>query len=152
MNIFILDTNPAVAATFHNNSHVLKMTIESAQILSTAHYLLDGETKPLKPTHVHHPCVKWVIAGRDNYDWLFQLFTGLLNEYTRRYGKIHSYQKHLQTFEAAPRAIPFGSTPFAQCVPEAYLSVDPVDAYRSYYIHEKRHLAKWKTRTPHWYV
>ena len=43
MNIFVLDKDPHIAAQMHCDKHVPKMIVESAQMLSTAHRLLDGE-------------------------------------------------------------------------------------------------------------
>ena len=43
MNIFVLDKDPHIAAQMHCDRHVPKMIVESAQMLSTAHRLLDGE-------------------------------------------------------------------------------------------------------------
>jgi hypothetical protein len=42
MNIFVLDQNPFVAARYHCDRHVCKMILEYAQMMSTAHRLLDG--------------------------------------------------------------------------------------------------------------
>lgn len=98
MNIFVLDKDPVKAARFHNDRHVIKMILESAQLLSTAHVVLDGEKVAaydvpflLRPTHVNHPCAIWARATGANYDWLYRLLVGLLAEYTRRYGKVHRY-------------------------------------------------------------
>lgn len=42
MNIFALDNDPKLAAQMHLDKHIVKMPIEYAQLLSTAHRLLDG--------------------------------------------------------------------------------------------------------------
>jgi hypothetical protein len=47
MNIFVLDTNPAKAAKYHNNKHCVKMILETAQLLSTAHRIIDGKQEEI---------------------------------------------------------------------------------------------------------
>lgn len=49
MNIFILDKDPT-----HCDKHVVKMVLETAQILSTVHHqqLPNSDVKRYKPTHV----------------------------------------------------------------------------------------------------
>ena len=42
MNIFILDNDPVIAAQMQCDKHVVKMIVESAQMLSTAHRMIDG--------------------------------------------------------------------------------------------------------------
>lgn len=48
MNIFYLHESPAFAAEMHCDQHVRKMLIESAQLLSTAHRVLDGTERKLE--------------------------------------------------------------------------------------------------------
>lgn len=45
MNIFVLNKDPVIAAQEQCDTHVVKMVVESGQMLSTAHRLLDGELK-----------------------------------------------------------------------------------------------------------
>jgi hypothetical protein len=90
MNIFYLDPNPQVAARYHVDKHVVKMVLESAQLLSAAHFVLDKNNEGMyKPTHINHPCSKWTRESKANYLWLYQLFKELSHEYTFRYGKVH---------------------------------------------------------------
>ena len=42
MNIFYLHKDPKVCAEQHLDKHVVKMLIEYAQLMSTAHRMLDG--------------------------------------------------------------------------------------------------------------
>lgn len=114
MNIFVLNRDPHVAARLHNDKHCIKMILESAQLLSTAHRQLDGTAYTdtsatgrrlqrwrhpdpecdrvlLKATHVNHPCTVWVRSHGVHYQWLYGLFVGLLDEYTLRYHKAHAY-------------------------------------------------------------
>lgn len=159
MNIFVLDHNPYIAAQYHNNKHCVKMILETAQLLSTAHHVLDGEQSSIKnviykKTHVNHPCAKWVRECSYNYEWTFQLFLGLLKEYTHRYGKIHATQRMIKSLCYKPDNITYSDsmTPFAQCMPDAYKCDNAVEAYRTYYINDKHKMAQWKNRErPYWY-
>lgn len=93
MQIFVLDYNPKICAEHYCNKHVIKIPIEIAQMLSTAHHVLDGNlaTKRInriyKRTHENHPCSKWVRECRGNYAWAYALALNLLYEYSRRYDK-----------------------------------------------------------------
>lgn len=163
MNIFVLDQSPFWCARFHNDRHLVKMILETAQLLCTAHHFLDGEAMSrarvgdlvLRPTHVNHPCAKWVRESRQNYDWLLDLGTCLLIEYRLRFGKKHAYWDLYSALRARPLNIPVTAmrTAFAQCMPVQYRRSAAVDAYRAYYFYEKKHLAKWTSpaSTPLWW-
>lgn len=90
MQIFVLSPNPYLAANDHNNKHVVKMMVETAQLLSTAHHVLDG-AKAIdgiyKSTHVNHPCAVWVRQSKENYIWTYYLGKGLFDNYIDRYGE-----------------------------------------------------------------
>jgi len=178
MNIFVLDSDAATSARMMCDKHVVKMIVETAQMLSTAHRVLDGEqtiriTKsnrkikhwvhpdPEKdrvlclPTMVNHPCTVWSMQTDSNYSWLYDHGIGLLKQYTLRYGKVHSMQNlfghHLIE---APNKIQTGElTPFAQAMPDKYRCCDAITAYRNYYIGEKKRFAKWsRSQIPAWFV
>lgn len=155
MNIFYLDPDPSVAATYHVDKHVVKMILETAQLLSTAHQLLDGEREGLyKATHKNHPCSKWVRASKSNYQWLYSLFCSLCDEYTFRYGKVHKTdQKMREALSVPPTNITdVGFTPPAQAMPDHCKKEDPIAAYRTYYRLEKKSFASWKKRAvPDWF-
>lgn len=156
MNIFVLDTDPYKAAKYHVDKHVVKMILETAQLLSTAHHVLDGEelivTDLYRPTHINHPCSKWTRESIMNYMWLWHLGQGLLKEYTTRYNKVHAVTGRLHGLQKPPRHIKIQKlTPFAQAMPDEYKHEDAVTAYRNYYMGAKRHLAAWKTTQPEWY-
>lgn len=173
MNIFYLDKNPALAAQYHHDKHVVKMILESAQLLCTAHRVLDGEqyiddsssrkikrwklpdineTILYKATHVNHPSNIWVRESVSNYNWLYDLFKHLCYEYTIRYGKTHMTETKLLTvLEKSPKNIKnIGMTVMPQAMPDVYKHSDSVIAYRNYYIHEKSNQSKYTNReTPH---
>lgn len=150
MNIFFLDRDPAVAARMHTDKHVVKMVLETAQILSTAH-AAHGSTLPglYKPTHAAHPCVRWVGASRAHYAWAARLGLALTAEYTYRYEKRHACTDLLERLAVnfpsnMPRA-PWVDPP--QCMPEEYQDSDAVSGYRRYYAGAKMASATWKKRS-----
>lgn len=179
MNIFYLDNDTATCAEMHNDKHVVKMILEYAQLLSTAHRVLDGtiidrlspsgrkqkayvladnrESALYSATHINHPSAVWVRKTHQNYMWLADLLGQLCSEYTHRYEKTHKVERDgllniLQT--NLPKKIPIG--PFTQPTPampdEVKIAGDSIKSYRNYYINNKTHLASWKKRsTPGWY-
>jgi len=157
MNIFVLDDDPILSTQYQVDKHSVKMVVETAQLLSAAHHILDGIKSPpniYKLTHAKHPCTLWTIETNSNYDWLFFHFQCLLKEYTFRYDRIHKCQEMEELLKYAPNNIPMGGiTEHPQCMPEQYkVSNNTVAAYRNYYIGEKHHIATWKKRSqPDWW-
>lgn len=141
MNIFVLSRDVTEAARFHLDKHVVKMPLETAQMLST---ICGG---PYRTTHAKHPCTVWAAASTGNYSWLVQLGIALSEEYTFRYGKVHKCQAVIEQLQQPPVVVPAGPmTPFAQAMPEECKAADPVLAYRTYYREHKSHLGAWKGR------
>ena len=144
MNIFILDSDPVLAAQYQCDKHVVKMILETAQILSTI------QGGPYKPTHKNHPCVLWAAETQANFNWLRLHGLALCQEYTLRYGKKHKCEDIIATAYNCNPVVK--RTYFVQCMPEQYKCEDPVQAYRQYYLHEKSKFAKWtKRREPFWW-
>ena len=180
MNIFILDENPETAAEMQCDKHVVKMIIESAQMLSTAHRYLDGQEfisisknnrkikrwchwtdyqksniRLYKSVMINHPCTLWTYASKANYAWHAEHAMTLCDEYTYRYGKVHASQKIIEWCHAySPMNIPDGPlTPFAQAMPDEYKHESAVEAYHAYYRGEKARFAKWTKRNiPEWFL
>lgn len=162
MNIFFLDKNPELAAKYQCDKHVVKMILESAQLLSTAHRVLDGNKLVLsddreqvlyKATHINHPSAVWCRATHGNYIWLADHFEYLLNEYTFRYNKRHKTEDyHKELIKAPDRIEPDKFTTPPCCMPDEFkISNDPVINYREYYKIGKSHLHKWtKREKPQW--
>lgn len=141
----------------HNDKHVVKMILEYAQLLSTAHRLNNNNNEILyKVTHINHPCSVWVRSSQKNYIWLSNLLNCLCKEYTFRYEKIHKVEYsgllnylltnipsiELENFTDPPQAMP----DFCK------VKNNTVLAYRNYYLKEKVHLAVWKKRNrPEWF-
>ena len=144
MNIFVLDSDPIKAAQAQCDKHVVKMCLETAQILSTVAH------GPYKPTHQSHPCTLWAGSHRGNYDWLVMHGLALCEEYTARYQKRHKCQDIISGLANRGNLFPPGKSPHVQCMPDQYRAADPVTAYRQYY-HSKT-FAEWKrSSTPEWW-
>jgi hypothetical protein len=128
MNIFVTDLDPEVCAQNLDDKRVIKMILESAQMLSTAMNTRGGQG-PYKTTHVNHPCTVWVRASTANYYWLLNHFLTLCYEYTARYGKEHKCQVFFSKFNQSSHLMPPGPlTPFANCTP--HKDMETIEAYR----------------------
>lgn len=155
MNIFVLDTDPVKAAQMQCDKHVVKMILESAQLLCGI--FPDGA--PYKRTHYNHPCSKWLRESPANYFWLIKHGLALCNEYTYRYNKVHKSSAVIVWCEkAAKDYIHFESikskelTPFVKCMPDEYKVEDVVQSYRNYYRGAKKDIAVWTKRNqPDWW-
>ncbi|MFW5903062.1 MAG: pyrimidine dimer DNA glycosylase/endonuclease V [archaeon] len=161
MNIFILDEDPVKAAEMQCDKHVVKMPLETAQMLSTAHHVLGTDVdkeKIYRKTHVNHPCTKWVRENSANYEWTVEHFKALLKEFKKRYGKKHACSELLPKLSKLPNfpedKLIDERTQFAQAVPEEYKKEDPVEAYREVYMKEKSKFACWDKlgNKPSWYT
>jgi hypothetical protein len=177
MNIFYLSENPKVCAEQHVDKHVVKMIIEYAQLLSTAHRFLDGhcvvgksktgrkqttwklddlrEDTLYKATHINHPSAVWARASKKNYDWLYCLWRELMSEYKYRYAKTHATEKLIIPLKRAPYNIPEGdfTEPTPAMPPEFIVPGDSKKSYRDYYNGSKSRMFKWKNRQkPAWAI
>jgi hypothetical protein len=178
MNIFYLDHDVTQCAKYHNDRHVVKMIIEYAQLLSTAHRILDGqevmgktatgrnvkrwvlpdnrEQLVYKASHINHPSAKWTRECSSHYEWLYNLFCAVCDEYTYRYGKIHMTDMKLRhVLSHVPKNIgrsKLFQQPWRAMPDEVKIGNDSLASYRNYYINNKTHLASWKKRSvPEWY-
>lgn len=181
MNIFALSPVPEVAAKWHCDKHVSKMIVEAAQMLSTAHRILDGsmsrrpsksgKTKVrywsmgdnredilYKAVHCGHPCTVWTMESHSNYKWHYELFKELCKEYTYRYGKVHATEtKLMDVLKEIPKNIKKSyMTPFALAMgsnPECINHDDPIGSYQQFYqTKQDRFKMSWSKReTPHWF-
>ena len=156
MNIFVLDRDPRQAARYLCDKHVVKMILESAQLLSTAHRIVDSplSDRVYKKTHQNHPCAIWARESSENYTWLWNHLDEMCLEYTNRYSKVHKvvWSGLLETLSFCPTVC--GSlTPFAQAMPDEFRRAsDPVGAYRSYYLVKKHDIARWRKNPPEWWI
>ena len=166
----------------HNDKHCVKMILEYAQLLSTAHRVLDGnklvgitktgrkQTRYVLPdhresvlysaTHINHPSAVWVRQSYANYVWLTKLLFFLCKEYTYRYGKVHKVESSdllLSLYVPPDKLHETKSLPFTEptpAMPDTYkVAGDSITSYRNYYNGGKQHLANWKKRpVPEWYT
>ena len=178
LNIFYIDENPTIAAQMQCDKHVVKMILESAQMLSTAHRVCDGKVqKSLSPkgrniktytldgpandifykaAHVNHPSSAWARQTRGNYNWLYLHFVALCNEYTYRYNKFHLTEQKLRyALVCAPKFIQNSSeiTPIALAMPDEFKTNDPIESYRNYYMSKQdKFKMVWSNRQiPFWF-
>ena len=147
VNIFYLDKDPKIAAKYHCDKHVVKMILETAQVLSAVHHRYHMPA-PYKETHKNHPSVLWAGETWNNYAWLWRLGMELCKEYTRRYKKKHKCQWLLENdLRLPPPGIPIDE-PFTDppmCMPDEYKTFDDtVEAYKNYYRGAKAYMAVWK--------
>lgn len=156
MNIFFLDRDPKTCAQSHCDKHVVKMTLETAQMLCTAHRTLDGNwgnNHLYKSTHIAHPSCKWVRDSIQHYVWTADLFYWLSWTYHQRYNREHkSFTDFWTSLERPPVKIEDnGWTDPPQCMDDCYKRPNTVDAYRTYYSCAKSPIAEWNfSQRPAW--
>jgi hypothetical protein len=174
MNIFYVNSDPEVAARNMVDRHVVKMILETAQLLSTAHRVIDGEEyvgqsqsgRKAKrwrlsgnvdaimyaATHINHPSAVWVRENSANYNWLYDHLLALGREYTHRYGRTHlTIDKLKDILKDAPENIEQSNvmTKMPSCMDKQYIvSLDPIINYRNYYNYGKTDLLRWSNRPP----
>ena len=151
MNIFVLDFNIKKCAQYHCDKHVVKMILESAQILSTV-LRLNGVDYGYKATHLNHPCTLWAGKSLSNWKWVRRLAFELNREYKYRFEKKVNHKSFdLIKTMPTPNIPDSGLTLFVEVVPEKYLHENPVIAYRNYYLEEKQKILSWTKRPiPSW--
>ena len=180
MNIFYVHPDPAICAQQHVDKHCVKMILEYAQLLSSAHRFLDGSERTIisqsgrkkkvwqlnddrdsviyAATHINHPSAKWARHSLANYQYLFKLWIELMREYNYRYGKIHASMRLAKYLKNAPTNISTTegfSAPW-RAMPDEYKfeRTEPdytVKSYRAYILGAKSQMLKWKNRqTPDW--
>jgi hypothetical protein len=145
MNIFALDKDPVVSAYYMCNKHVIKMALESTQLLCS---VFDSKYEPpYRRTHYNHPCSIWARTSKQNYEWLIEHGLALTEEYTKYYNKIHKCKEVIEwcKFRYIVLGLPdIGQTPFPLCMPDQYkVPGDSVTSYRNYYKGDKSRFAKW---------
>lgn len=152
MNIFVLDTDIKKCVEYYNNKHVVKMILESAQILSSVNRQC-GLDEGYKATHTKHPCTLWAMTSKQNWLWLRDLLFALHDEWKYRYDRDVDHKSAVVAMSLSIPPLPdIGLTSFALAMPEQYKTKDPVESYRKYYMGDKRSMAEWKKRdTPYWW-
>lgn len=179
MNIFYLDRSVTTNARFHVDKHCVKMILEYAQLLSTAHRVLDGVERQsfsesgrrqkvwsladprlnstlYKATHANHPSAIWCRQSTQNYIYLAALLHTLCKEYTYRYGRRHRVEQlglpKLFLTNVPKNMKPLGFTEPTPAMPDKYkVDGDSIASYRNYYNGDKTHMFVWKNRDqPDW--
>ena len=159
MNIFYLHYDPAVAAQSQCDKHVVKMVLETAQMLSAVihrHGIEDPAAYRL--THKNHPCTVWAGDSRTNFEWLVMHGLALGAEYKKRYGKTHKSVAVISMLgQNADLIEDIGATCPAQAMPDKFkVPGDAVQAYRNYYNHGKSQAMSmtWKapSQPPTWWT
>ncbi|WP_116964615.1 pyrimidine dimer DNA glycosylase/endonuclease V [Fastidiosibacter lacustris] len=138
MNIFFLDKDPSLAARYQCDKHVVKMVLESAQILSSVHRLSGSNDQALYSlTHQNHPCVLWVIESEAHYKWLLKHYIALCSEYTYRYQKLHKSEMLCGILSNVPKAL--ANTTFSWTLKVTDNDIkDVVASYQQYYINKSK--------------
>jgi len=155
MNIFALSDSPVLSAQYQHDKHVVKMTLETAQLVSQAVRkrpdwieLCSERDSLYRITHVHHPSSRWCRATAGNLRWLCQHGLALADEYSHRFWRTHKSRQIISIVQDLCDQLPDEEqTPFAMAMPYQYKTDDPVLSYRLYYLHEKIHLdSNWTNR------
>jgi len=172
MNLFFLHEDPHICAEYHCDKHVVKMLLEIVQMLFTAHHVLGTPTdllayKPIKNSR--HPMCIWVRLSLENYTYASQLALYLAQEYTIRYSRIHSCEKHAKWLSENIPCFAKGEeysnttvlskknilnlTRVPLCMPsDSIHDFDTIKSYRRYYLIHKKYFAKWSCRSiPYWF-
>jgi hypothetical protein len=153
MNIFFLDFDTKKCAQYHCDKHVVKMILETAQLLCGAHWVIGNEA-PYKLSHKNHPCAIWTRTSLSNYLYLCDLGLELCKEYTYRYGKRHKSQDVIEWClinKPNIHDVDFTSPPLAMG-DEFKIENNVIESYRNYYREGKKLIVSWKNRViPSWF-
>jgi len=151
MNIFATSACAYESAKALDDKRVIKMILESCQLLNTAlvHDYGIEHSMGYKPTHVNHPCAVWVRASIENYIWLCYHLDALCEEYTARYNKVHACQQYVKHFFSKRDLLPSKRGPFkfVNCTTDFKAINDTCLAY------QMQLAKKWNEdkRAPTWY-
>ncbi|UCM93089.1 pyrimidine dimer DNA glycosylase/endonuclease V [Candidatus Tisiphia endosymbiont of Melanophora roralis] len=147
MNIFITNICPILSAQALDNKRVLKMIVESAQLLSTAIFCNSQIVYPdiYKPTHLKHPCTIWASSNRNNWFWLSEHLIALCHEYTHRYHKKHKTQQLISNLlKYSSHLIDDNNmTPFVNCTKSDYLQIDFSNHSNTFKAYQQYLTVKW---------
>lgn len=161
MNIFITSPCPKKCAEYLDNKRVVKMVLESTQMLCTALNELAGEQiTPYKSTHKNHPCNVWVRESLENFYWLVSHALALSNEYERRYNKRHKCLSVIRQVVNIPHTFTFKGefpkhelTTFPNCARNKSLGIDYTGEENVFIAYRKYLNDRWDTdkQPPRWY-
>lgn len=147
MNLFATSQCPEQSAKDHCNVHCVKLIVEVCQMLSTAHFVLDGEQLGYKPTHQNHPCSIFVRSTSENYKWTYQHLKALCDEYTFRTGKVHKSSELLISLAKQPSKIEVAErTNFAMAMPDDFKKLGIFDQTKAYQSYLRSKFTEWQQR------
>jgi len=158
VNLFILSLDHKTNARYHVDKHVVKMGLEATQLLCTTARERCGIDVGYKSTYVNHPVTQWVGASIPNFKWTIQYAKAIFKEYTYRFGKVHKSESVLEEIwylnPLIHKLLPqIDGTPFHLAVSPELKHLEPVLAYRAYYLRTKKRIFKWtKREVPSWIV
>lgn len=151
---------PNQAAMYNCDRHVVKIILEVVEMMGYVYdsgkFILPWVNK--KNPHFSHPMSKWLRYSKQNFDWAYNHAVALCEEYTYRYDKIHSYQKHIEWIGMnmpIDNLPDLGRTDWPRCFgtwkDKIEITDNAVQDYRQYYMLAKR-FATWKKRPiPEWF-
>ena len=166
MNIFAVSDDPRIAALELPDKLVPKMIVESAQMLSTAHRVLDGDQKAdakglYKKAYENHPSCIWVRKDAMNYWWLWMHALTLCSEYKWRFTDeeeyitgiaVHKTESVISALQELPLNIPAEKDTnwevlqdLPLCMPDQYktengYSRQTTDCYQSFVTRDKPYM------------
>jgi hypothetical protein len=159
MNIFLLNNKINKSVQMLHDKHVVKMVLETTQLLSSVHHILESpadKSKIYKVTHKNHPCAVWARYSNLTYNWLIEYGLAICAEYTHRFRKIHKSQAVIEYMKEVDTSTLWSSTKdkwmeHPKCMPDKYKVNCPVQSYINYYIAEKLVSFKYTNREcPKW--
>ena len=169
MNIFVTDPCPIQSARNLPDKHIVKMPLETCQMLSIIYSdwyygvgkLYKQNGTPYRTAHGafrNHPCTQWAAANQYNLAWLIAHGVALCEEYTQRYDKVHTcYDVLLQAVDIYNKCFDNDIsqshtkvTHFTRAMPESIkfdTTIDTITAYKQY-LNTKPWLASNYLRIP----
>lgn len=155
MNIFVTNLDPVVSAVDLCDKHIPKMLLESAQMLNNGIHKYEGKNPIYRKLMINHPCSKWTLRSKANYEWLLNHAYEINRQFEIRFNNSHKSKAVLDICRVQYvdwNWLEHDLTPFAQAMPIIYRHSDTITAYRSYIKGEKL-FAKWSkgVEKPHWY-
>ena len=130
MNIFAIEGNTDTgeidwikSAKSQDNLRVVKMILESCQILSTV-LNEQGHHAPYRSFNPKHPSCLWAAESATNFMHLVLHCEAMICEYQERFDKTHF-----------PTSDP---TPLRLAMPDEFRSDNPIVAYRKFYASKPR--------------
>lgn len=133
MNIFVVSEIPTNCAKFLDDKRVIKMILETTQMLNTSLVVNHGADLSIgyKSTHANHPCTLWVGSNRERFIWTVTLLQALCHEYSVRYNKVHKCEQYISYFLSVASNFKTGELlPFVNCTTDFKHIENTFEAYK----------------------